>query len=61
MLYFLFTTTYIENEGAGEGRDRKGHADFLLEDPQGESRLWGRKVTIRSGTSKFQQDLWFGV
>lgn len=49
---------HIENEGAGEGGDRKGHAD---EDPQGTSRLWSRKVTARARTSKFNVIFVWGV
>lgn len=51
---------HIENEGAGEGGDRKGHADSLAQGSAGNKQTLEQKGD-RASTSKFNMIFVWGV
>lgn len=59
--YTSSSPLHIENEGAGEGGDRKDMQILWHKDLQGTSRLWSRKVTVRVSTNKVNIIFVWGV
>lgn len=59
--YTSLPPLHIENEGAGEGTDSKGHADSLALGSIRRKPTLEQKGDSQIGSRKFQRNLWSEV